>query len=74
MYFCKAPSSLFETAEKSRRSLNKWGLRGTFDPKSVLISPQERGKLCEENTFSALSFRSFVMLFLKCHKLLSWDI
>jgi hypothetical protein len=44
-----------ETAEKVPSVFEKWGLRGTFELKYVLISPQERGKLGEENTFSALS-------------------
>ena len=45
-----------ETAEKVPSVFEKWGFRGIFELKSVLISPQERGKLGKENTFSALSF------------------
>ena len=44
-----------ETAEKVPSVFEKWEFRGIFELKSVLISPQERGKLGKENTFSALS-------------------
>jgi hypothetical protein len=48
--------SHIETAEKVPFPLEKGGFRGIFELESVLISPQERGKLSKENTFSALSF------------------